>query len=547
MTSSVRSSDSSPLARLMGDGKSRVALGAALVVALWVRLPGLTSKDLWFDDAWAALPARQPLHTAVHMVVTTPGYTLANRLWIRLNPDVTWWAQLPTLLFGLLAVVAIYALLQYFNTSRLVQYLGTAIVVLSPTTVTYSTRVKEYAFDFLLGVALVALGERVRRAPSSKHLGQLGLFSTVSVFISLSAAVAVAGVWLAVVLVAFWQPPLRRRILGWCTATLVVSCALALPFALAVPSVLNRNWRRRGFLFDPSNFHTARHTAIAIYSGLAHGLFAVPIQFSSSSWKMWSAVVAVIVASSVAAMLIIALRRTILSRPNFSRTTPAALMVFLAIVAAFSSRVPLGDGRTDEVLFPALLVLLGLTVGPVLDKVIGWLRHRSAVVARLVVIIMIGGGLFFGHLHHARYPTIDLRGLSAKLATTTEGTSRLVTVVDGFNAFGWGYYNLTPSKVAFGPDHGHIWPQGFHVVSTVDATVISNNDMKIPGRFRDLKQRADAVWYVGFENGTYNPYAPLPYGLRFSATYTELLREGWKPRPGYAVLAEHCYAMLLTR
>jgi len=546
--SSVRQSDTSVCFRLFGAGRSRAALLVALAIALFVRLPGLTSKDLWFDDAWAALPARQSLHTALQMVVTTPGYTLANRFWIGLSPENTWWAQLPTLLFGLLGVIAITALLRQLNTSPLVQFLGAAVVVLSPTTVTYSTRVKEYAFDFLLGVVLLALAERIRKSPTTRNLVELSVVSVGSLLVSFSMAVVVAGVWLATVLLAIWQPELRRKIFGLLAATVTVSLAGVLPFALNVPSVLNHNWRRRGFLFDPSSLHSARRTATAILSGLSHGLFGVPIQLSPSTnfWKLWAVGVAFIVALVISAALVIAFRRTWRSKPTFSRTTPAALALLIAILAAFTSQVPLGDGRTDEALFPSLLVLLALIVGPRLDQLASLLQQRSRVLTTAICLVGLGGGLLFGALHTSRYPTIDLRGLEAKLAKTSSSPATIVTVVDGFNSFGWGYYQLSPTRISFGPDHGHIWPQGFHVASTSSSVVISNNDMKVPGRFHDLEHRASALWYVGFEQGTYNPYTPYPSALHPSATYDELLREGWKPRPGYALLSEHCYAMLLT-
>ncbi len=540
---------SSLLARLVGNGRSRVGLVAALIAALAVRLPGLTSKDLWFDDAWAAMPARASFRDALHMVVTTPGYTLVSRLWIGLYPEATWWAQLPTLLFGLLGVVAIFCLLRYLNTSELVQWICTAIVVLSPTTVTYSTRVKEYAFDFLLGVALLALAERVRRTPRAKHLIHLGLVSVVSVFFSLSSAVVVLGIWLAVGLLALWQRELRARIFGIGAATALLGAAVALPFAAAVPSVLNHNWRRRGFLFDPSSFHDARRTLTTIFSGLAHGLIGVPIHLNPhvTFWKLWAIAIALVVIAFLVLAGRSAARRTLRSRPTFSRTTPAAMILVVATFAALASRVPLGDGRTDEVIFPAILVLGALVFGPTIDAGFAKLGRKSPTLPRIALAAALLGAVIFGGLHTSRYPTIDLRGLASKWAPTTKGDTRLVTVVDGFNAFGWGYYALSPTTIAFGPDHSHIWPQGFHIAATTNSVIISNNNMSVPGRFAHLAARADAVWYIGFEQGTYNPYSPMPYALRPSATYFELLREGWKPRPGYSLLAEHCYAMLLTR
>ena len=534
--------------RLFGDTFDRWCMVAALIVGGVVRWPGLSTTDLWFDDAWAAMPAREPIGTALHMVVTTPGYTLANRLVLQLNPEVTWWAQLPALIAGMLGIIAIAALLRHFGASRLVIAIGTAIVVLSPTTVTYSTRVKEYAFDFLLGAVLLYLADRVRIEVSRRTLSLFGAWSVLCAVTSFSTIVAVVGAWLAVGILAVFQPLVRRRILAAGSVTALLSAALVLPFAVNVPSVLNRNWKRRGFLFDPSSLQSARHTLVVIFSGIPHGLLGVPVKVSPTGTlaKLWALTLAVFAFAAITSVVVASVRRTLRGRPHLSRTTPAALVIAVAVLAVVGGRVPLGDGRTDEAIFPALIVLGALVAGPFADLSATALRRLPK--AELVVgVIGTALALWFGAIHTARYPTIDLRSLSAKVATTTNGHDRIATVVDGFNAFGWGYYELSPTKVAFGLDHGHIWPQGFHIVSTTKSTVISNNDITTPGQLGSLTNHFDAVWYIGFEQGAFDPYAPGPSSLRPSGTYAELLRQGWRARPGYALLAHHCYAMLLTR
>ena len=67
-------------------GVAWVVLGLVTAFGAIIRFPGFSTTDLWYDDAWAAMPAKEPLGIARHMVVTTPGYTLFNREWILFHP-----------------------------------------------------------------------------------------------------------------------------------------------------------------------------------------------------------------------------------------------------------------------------------------------------------------------------------------------------------------------------------------------------------------------------------------------------------------------------
>ncbi|MEI6736272.1 MAG: hypothetical protein WCL31_05040 [Actinomycetes bacterium] len=76
---------------------TRLSLPLIVLFGLWTRLGGFSSHQLWFDDAWVAVPAKVPLGEAVHMVNTTPLFSIFMRQWILWGPDATWWAQIPAL------------------------------------------------------------------------------------------------------------------------------------------------------------------------------------------------------------------------------------------------------------------------------------------------------------------------------------------------------------------------------------------------------------------------------------------------------------------
>ena len=140
------------LRRLITPRVEAVLIVALCGLGLAMRVSGLTSRDPWFDDAWAALPAHVPLGDALRMVVTTPLYALGLREWIILGPTDTWWAQLPALVLGVLGIAAIYLLVRAHRFSPLAGFVAAAVIAAGPITVNYSTRLKEYSADLLLVV-----------------------------------------------------------------------------------------------------------------------------------------------------------------------------------------------------------------------------------------------------------------------------------------------------------------------------------------------------------------------------------------------------------
>ena len=188
-------------------GASALALIVGFGAA--VRAYGFSHSDPWFDDAWVVLSTKVNLSSAVHMVDTTPLFTLGMRSWIKLHPDSLWWAQLPVFLAGLLGIVSVFLLLRYYKLWWPLAYLGALIVAASPVAITYSTRIKQYNLDILLACALWWLFERWRRSPSRRSAVAVAAVAAVSLLISATTIVVIAPIGAVAVLLA-WRQRERR-------------------------------------------------------------------------------------------------------------------------------------------------------------------------------------------------------------------------------------------------------------------------------------------------------------------------------------------------
>jgi len=219
------------------------AFGAA------IRAPGLTTQDLWFDDAWAALPAHVGIGDALRMVVTTPLYTLALRTWLIVGPHDTWYAQLPALFFGVAGIAAVYALVRAIGGSRPGASVAAAVLAVSPVAVTYSARVKEYPCDLLLACLVLWLAERWRRDPTLARAAWLAAASTLALWTSASTAAVVGGAAALVVITSLAAPRLRSQAASLVAVLLVASGVLWVVFLRHIPAQLRTNWRTHGFLF----------------------------------------------------------------------------------------------------------------------------------------------------------------------------------------------------------------------------------------------------------------------------------------------------------
>ncbi len=521
-------------------------LSCCVLVGFAARMPGLTSTSLWFDDAWAALASRVPAGTATHMVVTTPLYTMAMRSWIRLDPHSTTWAQLPALVFGLLGIVAVYLLLGVYDLWRPLPLVGALVVAVSPICITYSVRVKEYAFDLVACCVLLWLLERLRTKPTSTTITALVVTSILSITTSATTMLVAAVVVAMLVLHALEQPALRRR--AALAALVIIGSAgiVTLVIYRHISPALQHNWWHHGFMANVSSLHELAFSFQEMGSGIAHGLFTIPTTYSFTPNRLAPLTLMVAVASLLGLMVVVTgVVQASHRSSGLHRALPAALLLVVVVVAAGIGRVPLGDGRTDEVLYPAVLVLTGIAVSAVVQRSPGLQRATGRTGTVVAAVLALGGlGVVTASEHRAAYPAFDLTALHHALEQ--ERTAGVPVVVDGYLSFTWAFEDLSPWTVSF-VQHQVPWPMGFHVVSRSPQILLSSNYLQPDVAIRSLSHRAPSIWYIGIDYGVFN--ITTPRGLwdfeYNSPTIDNLLNQGYRPTVE-RIQGHNVFAVLLS-
>lgn len=512
---------------------SRRLLDATVVVALcaagaaW-RAPGLTKADLWFDDAWAALPAHEPLSTALRMLVTAPGYELVLRQWIRFGNATTWWDQLPALVLGVAGIAAVYGLVRGLRYPRLAALAAGACIAAGPVTIEYSTRLKEYPSDLLCACLVLWLAERWRRDPNAANLWELAGAGVLSLWLSASVAPVVGGAAVMVAVAAVRRAELRNDAVRLVAALGIAAVALWAIVLRHVPAQLRTNWQTHGYLFGYSSLHHVAYTFQQTFSGLPHGLLAIPIPWtaSASAIAFYPMAVAILCAAGICALVARSAVATWRDRaPSVALASGAA--VALAVAGTFLGIAPLGDGRTDEMLYPALLVLLVDAAVAVGRSATGTLAIRRATQWVLAVAV-VGVGAVTGTTHEAAYPPTGLATVLSELRKVMLPGD--VVLLDGYESFTWADDTASGWKVSF--SQGAVpWPMGYHVVSTTHDVVTSNEYLQADRQIRALSTVTRRVWYVGPTIGGYSTDAPRDlWPFPDDTPVYELLPQlGWHP------------------
>ena len=510
-------------------------ISALVVLGALYRMTGFTRSNLWFDDAWAAMTSKVSLGTAMHMVATTPLYSLGMRSWILAGPSSTVWAQLPAFLLGLIGIVAVFVLAKEFGFGRMGRCVMAVAIVLGPVAAAYSMRVKEYSADLVLACLLLILAERWRRSPSGRGLLAWTSLSIVSVAISASTGVVIAGTALMMVMVGVKHRDQRRQlVLAGCSLA-GAGAVLYLVWFRNVAASLDGNWRNRGYLLDLRGFHPLWHSIVATGSNFAHGLFGLPVPWSPYPLETLALTVAsAVVGWGLLAVILVVVIRELLTghRQRVAPFVAPAIVVGLAVVLWAIDRIPLGGGRTDEVLYPAVLLLLGFSCA----RASSFVRSKIVIIDRAVrrpATGMIAAGVAacglvaFGVGHRIEYPTTDLTSLAASLHKHLAPGESIV--VDGFESFPWGYAGLSKTAVSFSAV-GVVWPQGYHLISLSPRVVMSQSYLGPDDQIRSLSQKTRSIWFVGATNASFSGATPV--GLRVfpmqSNTLNALLALGWQ-------------------
>jgi hypothetical protein len=371
----------------------------------------------------------------------------------------------------------------------------------------------------------------------------LGVVTVAVVLTSFSLAAPVAGAWLTVAVATWSPPPERRRYLLAASGVVVVTGCAVLPFVVHRPKSLGEKWIERGYMANYASIHSFLHNVVQMTAGLGKWFLNLPVgaRFEVSSF------VATTYVSAVAVMILGSSVLTIAWWGGVRRRDPWLLMsaatLTLAVAAALVDLLPLGDGRTDLVLAPFVVILASYAVK--------WLRGvlrrtRIVNVALVASLVLMGAWSTSASLHRTvTYPATDLRGLFAKLRPNLYPGD--VIVVPTFLSFSWAQARLSPYHVVIGgPD---VWPQGFRPVSDSSLVLLPTTYSGEATELRSLPGRYKRVWYIGYTAGVWNPQEVRPgFGAKVPMrNYTrETLEDyGWRTSfiPLYAL---NCYAEPMT-
>ena len=509
-----------------------------IVASLIQRAHGFTSTDLFFDDAWAAMPARVSMNTAWHMTVSTPLWTMLLRQWIIWAPHATWWAQMTAYLGGAVLSLVIYPFFRYFRVSAWTATVLSALLIVNPIITIESTRVKPYTWEAVWGIAVLVLAEALRRAPSHRRWLAFTLVSTFAAVMSFAMVFVVAGAWLSTGLWAIRQRENRRSwILGGVVATLTTGLVAWSTLKGQSPS-LGDNWKRRGYLADWSSVHAWLHNSVLMARGIFRSLFSFGViqHFVNSLTTRPENIFAALILLMV---LAVAWRWRRLET-EFRRSLRAVLLSLAAVLLASQCDLfPFGDGRTDVVFYPSMLLLLGVAI----DSALPTLRSRGPLSRYLAagVFAVVGSAGIGATLYStpALYPTLDLRGLWSQLRNQIQPTD--IVVVPTYLSFSWAYAGITSSQVVLHPPG---WPQGFRLESTDTRVMLPEGYKYADAALATLHPSYLRVWYVGYELGVWDPYAAssaLPsYVPALNRTYGGLVGNHWQEW-GLQMQANNCF------
>jgi hypothetical protein len=318
------------------SGWLEVACAAGLAGLVAVLAGGeLSPPSLWLDDAWQALVVRaDSLEEALRTTVSYPGYVLLliGVLWTVGFSELT--AQLPAFVIGCAVPAAFVLVMTRRGLSTPAALLGGAVLATSPILVTFTTRVKHYTLDALLAVLLLGLAWWVADDPGdSRRWTVLVLGTACATFASAGVApLATAGLLAAAVAAL-----LARR--G--TATAMVSITAYLVAALVwwqvvieprTTGALQTFWSDHFLRWEDGAASLAGQIVTAL-AELAGSLSGAPPQL--------------VALAAVAGTAVAVFRRLELA-------VLVAAPIFGALLAAALELAPVGTGRTDSYLLPAL-------------------------------------------------------------------------------------------------------------------------------------------------------------------------------------------------
>ena len=459
----------------------------------------------------------------------------------------TLWAQAPVLAASVASIVATYLLVRRVGCGRTPALVAGGVLTLSPVHVLYATRLKQYSFDALLSVAVIAaalwlwsrLGSRARWSVLLGVCTAAALFSASTVPVGIVAMAASAWRGLrgpgvprsesdAAPGTAFGSRLPARRL------AVVVPAVYALVMAGYAAAVLGSVPPQLRALWEPGFVDASR-----------------PGRLLSTTWDVVSAFAAGLLyrRGPVGPLLLaVAVVGAVAYRRDLAVLAVGPLAVAFALAVA--RRAPFGGGRTDAYLYPGVALAVALAVQKAIDT--GWLaraggrRPRSGHAGRLVHGAVAVGVVAFAltagraHVRHNPSPRMDMAGLQAAVARQQEPGDGIV--VTPFSRYPWALYGDRRPVVGLSSR----FTTGFTVHDrSPDALIVEAEYVEEgydPGVVVPFAERHRRVWYVATDSPPSD--TPAEAQVREGDAERLLLDRGWRVERRIDVDGGHAHLLL---
>jgi mannosyltransferase len=217
-----------------GHRATLAAVGLVVVIGALLRLHNLGTESLWCDEAASWTQAKDSLADLIKRTAHDnypPLHNLALFAAIKLFGDSEWSLRLPSAIFGVANIAALYWL-GTMTVGRTAGLIGAVLLALSPFHVWYSQEARMYSLLALAATLYAATSFHYLRAPSLPRGAWVSLAGLALVYSHPYGAldwIAIAVAFAVFVLPAMSPPP--RTMLVWAASNIIVAAGFA-PWAL---------------------------------------------------------------------------------------------------------------------------------------------------------------------------------------------------------------------------------------------------------------------------------------------------------------------------
>ncbi len=385
-----------PTRRLLKGLWIGLTCAVLVVVAYVTRYASLDPRSLHIDDAWVLLGWKSDRWVDIQRAGSSSlGFVLLLRGWLGIFGFSHGHAQLLPFVASLLSAPAFLLVAMRMRFRYPAALLGAAMLLASPTLVSYSTRVKQYSLEVLLAILLVGLAAAILREPTARRSW---IFFVLGSVVALAISFALLGVVLAgfaAGLVAFLrQEGITRLWRSWALSCTVAAALFASGWFLVVirptlSTALHDFW---------SGFYLSDAVGRPQVAPWWHWTDTTSSGLLAHDWKLFHFLFEgaftgpsiVLLVGFVAATVLVTLRRPI-------QGVLFGIPFVLAVAGSAAQLAPLGGGRTDAWLYAPMTFMFVSAVDIILQWAHG-AERRAVRRARRRSVISSGRGLVLSGL-----------------------------------------------------------------------------------------------------------------------------------------------------